>query len=59
MSNPYSALVYAARSSDVRTTLVDGRVLVDEGRLTGLDPEEAVARGREQVRQLTLRARLG
>ena len=59
MSNPYSALVYAARSSDVRTTLVDGRVLVDEGRLTELDPEEAVARGREQVRQLTLRARLG
>jgi len=59
MSNPYSALVYAARSSDVRMTLVDGHVLVDEGRLTGLDPEEAVARGREQVRQLTLRARLG
>ena len=24
MSNPYSTLVYAARSSDVRTTLVDG-----------------------------------
>jgi 5-methylthioadenosine/S-adenosylhomocysteine deaminase len=59
MSNPYAALVYAARSSDVRTTIVDGRVLVDEGRLTGLDPEDAVARAREQVRQLTLRARLG
>ena len=59
MKNPYSALVYSARSSDVRTTMVDGRVLVDEGRLTGLDPDEAVARGREQVRQLTLRARLG
>ena len=28
--DPYSTLVYAARGSDVRTTIVDGEVLVDE-----------------------------
>ena len=30
--DPYSTLVYAARGSDVRTTIVDGEVLVDDGR---------------------------
>ena len=33
--DPYSTLVYAARGSDVRTTIVDGEVLVDDGRLSG------------------------
>ena len=28
--DPYSTLVYAARGSDVRTTIVDGEVLVDD-----------------------------
>ena len=31
----YSRLVYAAQPSDVRTVLVDGRVLVRDGELTG------------------------
>ena len=30
--DPYSTLVYAARGSDVRTTIVDGEVLVDDSR---------------------------
>jgi 5-methylthioadenosine/S-adenosylhomocysteine deaminase len=28
--DPYSTLVYAARGSDVRTTIVDGELLVDD-----------------------------
>ena len=28
--DPYSAIVYSARGGDVRTTVVDGEVLVDE-----------------------------
>lgn len=37
-----AALVLSVQESDVRTVLVDGRVLVDEGRLTTIDVQEAV-----------------
>ena len=42
---PYSTLVYAARGSDVRTTIVDGEVLVDDVR-----PGRVVDRGRGRAR---------
>ena len=35
--DPYSTLVYAARGSDVRLTMVDGEIVVDSGRLTRMD----------------------
>ena len=31
-TDPYSTIVYAARGTDVRTTIVDGQVLVDDFR---------------------------
>ena len=34
-----SLLVYAAAAADVRTVMVDGRVLLDDGRLTTIDEE--------------------
>jgi 5-methylthioadenosine/S-adenosylhomocysteine deaminase len=37
-----AALVLSAQESDVRTVLVDGRVLVEEGRLTTIDAQEAI-----------------
>ncbi|GAA2749926.1 amidohydrolase [Amnibacterium kyonggiense] len=37
-----AALVLSVQESDVRTVLVDGRVVVDEGRLTTLDVQEAI-----------------
>jgi 5-methylthioadenosine/S-adenosylhomocysteine deaminase len=43
-ANPYSLLVYATKSSDVETVLVDGRVVVREGRVLTLDADEVVAR---------------
>jgi cytosine/adenosine deaminase-related metal-dependent hydrolase len=52
----YSTLVYAARSSDVRTTIVDGEVLVAEGRPTRVDPEEVIASARVAARELAARA---
>jgi cytosine/adenosine deaminase-related metal-dependent hydrolase len=58
-SDPASVLVYAARSSDVRDVLVDGRVLVRRGRLTeasGLDAEEVVRRGVEEAGRIDGRA---
>ncbi len=39
----YTTLVYSARPDDVRTVLVDGKVLVEEGRLLTLDEAEVRA----------------
>jgi 5-methylthioadenosine/S-adenosylhomocysteine deaminase len=52
--DPVSHLVYAAKGADVRQVVVEGRVLLDGGRITTLD-EAAVLREvatlREQVRR--------
>lgn len=56
--DPYSTLVYAARGTDVRLTVVDGRPLVEEGRLTWADPKEIAAEAHEASRRLAARAGL-
>lgn len=45
--NPYSHLVYAATGREVKLVLVDGRVLVRDGRLTTIDLDETLAKTRE------------
>jgi 5-methylthioadenosine/S-adenosylhomocysteine deaminase len=55
-TDPYSTLVYAARGTDVRTTIVDGHVLVDEGRLVREDPLEIAEIARQEARALARRA---
>jgi cytosine/adenosine deaminase-related metal-dependent hydrolase len=56
--NPLNNLVYAATGASVRTVLVDGRVVLDEGRFTTVDEAEVYARverlGREQIRRAGL-----
>lgn len=47
-----SQMVYAARSADVRTVVVDGEVLVEEGRMTRVDEAEVVAKAGESARRL-------
>jgi 5-methylthioadenosine/S-adenosylhomocysteine deaminase len=54
--DPFSALVYAARPSDVRTTIVDGELLVDDFRLVREDLDEIVFHARREARALALRA---
>ncbi|HOQ60575.1 MAG TPA: 5'-deoxyadenosine deaminase [Vicinamibacterales bacterium] len=54
--DPYSTLVYAARPTDVRATIVDGEVLVRDFQPTGLDPEAIVAEARAAARDLRSRA---
>jgi 5-methylthioadenosine/S-adenosylhomocysteine deaminase len=54
--DPWTAIVYAARGADVRLTIVDGQVLVDDFSLTRLDPAEVAAEGRTQARALASRA---
>ena len=56
-SNPYSLLVYSTKAADVRTVMIDGRVVVDEGRVLTLDVEEVVARARELRQSLSVGAR--
>ena len=55
-SDPYSTIVYAARATDVRTTIVDGEVLVEDGRPVRVDPAEIAAEARAAARELAARA---
>ena len=48
-----SQMVYAARSSDVDTVVVDGQVLVRHGRLTRIDEREVISKATECARRLT------
>ena len=54
--DPYSTLVYAARGSDVRTTIVDGEVLVDGFAPTRVDRAEVAAEARDAAGALAARA---
>ena len=54
--DPYSALVYAARGSDVRTTIVDGEVLVNDFAPLRVDPAEVAVEARAAARRLAGRA---
>jgi len=56
--DPYSTIVYAARGSDVRTTVVDGEVLVDEFAPTRVDPAAIAAHARAAAETLAQRAGL-
>jgi 5-methylthioadenosine/S-adenosylhomocysteine deaminase len=53
--DPYSTLVYAARGSDVRTTVVDGEVLVSEFSPVRVDRAEVVAEARAAAHALVAR----
>lgn len=56
--NVYSHLVYAARGSDVSTVLVNGRVVVRDGRVLTVDEAEVMERAytfRDQVREVIAR----
>jgi 5-methylthioadenosine/S-adenosylhomocysteine deaminase len=54
--DPYSTLVYAARGSDVRATIVDGELLVDEFAPVRVDRAEVAVAARAAARDLASRA---
>jgi cytosine/adenosine deaminase-related metal-dependent hydrolase len=56
--NPVNNLVYAATGASVRTVLIDGRVVLDEGRLTTLDERALYERAEALARQQIARAGL-
>jgi 5-methylthioadenosine/S-adenosylhomocysteine deaminase len=55
---PYSTIVYASRGTNVRTTIVDGEVLVDDFRPTRWDPNDIAAAARAEATALAARANL-
>jgi len=54
--DPYSTLVYAARGTDVRHTVVGGEVLVRDCRPVHMDPVEVAAGARAEAAALAARA---
>jgi 5-methylthioadenosine/S-adenosylhomocysteine deaminase len=54
--DPYSTLVYAARGSDVRTTIIDGEVLVDDFIPLRVDRAKVAADARAAARKLAGRS---
>ncbi|MGA9351943.1 MAG: amidohydrolase family protein [Anaerolineae bacterium] len=50
--NVTSHLVYAAHSSDVRTVIIDGRVVMRDRELLTLDEEEIFVQAREMAREI-------
>jgi 5-methylthioadenosine/S-adenosylhomocysteine deaminase len=57
--DPYSTLVYAGRGSDVRTTIVDGDVLVDNFVPVRVDRAQVVAEAQLAALELAARADIG
>ena len=56
--DPYSTIVYAARPDDVRMTMVDGVIVVQDFAPTRVDPEAVAADARSEARALAARAGL-
>jgi cytosine/adenosine deaminase-related metal-dependent hydrolase len=56
--DPYSTIVYASRGTNVKMTMVDGEVLVDNFRPTRWDFNEIAASARAEATALASRAGL-
>jgi 5-methylthioadenosine/S-adenosylhomocysteine deaminase len=56
--DPYKALVYSTTASDVRMTIVNGEVLMEDGALARADQEAIEHDALEQSKQLIDRAEL-
>jgi 5-methylthioadenosine/S-adenosylhomocysteine deaminase len=47
-----STIVYAAEASDVYTTIIDGRILMRDGRLTTLDEQAVMRQARDEAARM-------
>ncbi len=56
--DPYSTLVYASRGTDVRTTIVDGEVLMDDFRPQRWDADDIRREAQQEAKALAARAGL-
>lgn len=53
--NPVSALVHGASGCDVRTTIVNGKVLMEDRRVVGLDEEKIIRDAGDAMRNIIIR----
>jgi len=49
MYNPYSHIVYSARGNDVRHSVINGKLVMEDRRLLTLDLEEILAKAKEKA----------
>lgn len=54
-ADPFSAVVYACRASDVRDVVVDGRIVLRDRRLLTLDRGQILADARERAARVFAR----
>ena len=47
-----TTLVYTAQGSDVSMTMVDGKILYEDGKFTTLNPEKVIQNARAAIRRL-------
>lgn len=52
MYNPYSLLVYAATGNDVRHSIIDGKVVMEDRRLLTLDVADIIERSKEKSKRV-------
>ncbi len=52
MYNVYSELVFALKATDVRTVVINGRIVMDERRMLTLDEAEILQKAREYQKQV-------
>jgi 5-methylthioadenosine/S-adenosylhomocysteine deaminase len=52
MYDVYSAIVYALKSSDVRTTVIGGKVVMEDRRMLTLDEPAILAKAAEYAKQI-------
>ena len=52
MYDVYSAIVYALKSSDVRTTVIGGKVVMEDQRMLTLDEPAILAKAAEYSKQI-------
>jgi 5-methylthioadenosine/S-adenosylhomocysteine deaminase len=57
-TDPSSALVYSAQTSDVRSVVIDGRVVMNERKLIALDEDSVVQVANQEAAALIKRAEL-
>jgi 5-methylthioadenosine/S-adenosylhomocysteine deaminase len=57
-ADPWSTLVYACRGTDVRLTMVDGEVLMQDFRLTRLDEQAVAVEAQTAAKAIATRAGL-
>ena len=52
MYNPYSHIVYAANGHDVKSSVIDGRIVMEDRKLLTLDVEEVMEMAREKSKMV-------